>query len=125
MSQFNNYFENKCYVDPDDYKDIYNLSNIWPSNHIEQPKKIVICKAYGLLTDVDDILTERKYVTEGEMRDILDLKSEVSNPFRFYDGDKDACRRDLQEKLEERKQQLKSYRREVRLIEEALKEIEI
>ena len=121
MSQFNNYFENKCYIDPDDYP--YDVCNLWPTNLIEQPKKIVICKAYGLLTDVDDILAERKYVTEGEMRDILDLKSEVSNPFRFYDGDKDACRRDLQEKLEERKQQLKSYRREVRLIEEALKEM--
>lgn len=122
MGQFNNYFEENYVVDKEDRP--YDVSNLWPSNRLDnQEKHIKICKAYGLIHDIDVVLKEREYVTEGDLRDVFELKSDVSNPFRFYDGNSDIYRARLLSMLEERKQKISSYRREVRLIEEALKDL--
>ena len=128
MSQFSNYFE-KDYIGPTEYIPYQDVSNLWPvyRDTTEKPEKSEKMesgsKAGKCLSRADNLLAENKFITEGDVFDIFDLKSKAGNPYRFYDGDYDIYRTQMQRVLDERRQKINSYRREVRLIEEALKEM--
>ena len=130
MSQFSNYFENNWFVEPTVTNDYPDISNVWPVKSIQpvDTQKVAIVRAtvskvQKHLSQIEEVLEKQDYLTEGEVLENLGMKSTVSNPFRFYEGNSDIYREQLSKKLEERKQTINRYRREVRLIEEALGEL--
>lgn len=130
MSQFNNYFEDK--YDAESVITTYpDISNLWPVNNMtysystddNNKQSEMDSDILKVFNKVSERLENQKYLTEGDILDSFNFKSTLSNPYHFYEGDADTYRTYLLNRLEECRKKMNLYRREVRLIEEALKEM--